>query len=164
MKANAPEFPEMSIETRMMIDRLSQMTPGETITYDELTRLIERDVTKKGRCNLTAAMRKCRDWHKLAIVTVRNVGVKCLYSREISGAMTSQFQRIGRAARRTQKTATCAKVEELTPDERMTYFAARSIAGALEFTARKHTFKQVERRSESGMVPSAAVFDAITKG
>jgi len=52
---NRRSIPEMSVDTRLLIERLSRVEIGDFVSYKELSEVIGRDVQGAARGNLTTA-------------------------------------------------------------------------------------------------------------
>lgn len=66
----------MSYDTRLLVEKLSSVKEGETVSYDDLDKAIGRDVRNGAYCLLLSARRIVRRDSGIVFETIRNVGLK----------------------------------------------------------------------------------------
>ena len=91
---------ELSIESRLVYNRLLEAEPGSIITYKELSTLIGSNVQNGSRFALTTACRKLMNDDRRVYKSVRNIGIKRLDNEAIVAAGDSMIKKIRKAATR----------------------------------------------------------------
>lgn len=144
-------LPEMSIDTQVLIKRLTQVAVGEVVTYDELSKLIGRDVRNGARGFLNTARHRLKRDDRAIFAIVRKVGVKRLDDFGIVKAGESGMQHIRNQTRRVVQTLGCvADYENLPNDVKRAYNLTTAQAGMLAHITKPSTVKKIEARV-SGM-------------
>lgn len=124
-------IPEMAVDTRLLAQRLRGLTPGETVSYDELDKAIGRKVRAGARQALYSA-RNIALREGIVTEAVRKVGIKRLTDSEIVGAIGGQYrERVRRGGRRAMRKLTSVDFEQLSPHEKVKHNAELSQNGAL---------------------------------
>lgn len=158
-------FPQISIDTKTIQDRLSTCTIGEIIPYSILSELIGRDVQGPARSNLMSAMRRLVAEGKV-FGTVRGVGVKRLSDQEIVGLGTETINRVRRSANKTRnKIAQVANFETLPEESKVSHNTSLSILSVLVHMTKPSTVKQLESKIEQVKIalPLARTLEALSK-
>ncbi len=109
---------QLSIDAKMIYDRLIGAGVGDTVTYTELTNLIGRDVQDKGRGALITARRRARNIDRMIFGTVRDVGLMRLSDAEIVETGEGTLRHIRRTARRGAQTVLCVQNFNNLPNEK----------------------------------------------
>jgi len=139
-------IPSLSIDTKLLGDRLSALSVGSILTYEDLSGSIGRNVRLEARSNLTSAIhRLLRDGYVFA--TVRGVGIKRLSDQEIIGVGLDVVQKVRRAAGRAQtKLAAVQDFDSLPRDSKTQHQVAMSVLGVLRHMTKSTTVKKLESR------------------
>lgn len=136
---------EATVDTRMLYKRLSEMNPGESVSYTDLSNIIGRNVQGDARFNLNTARKMVEREDSKTFGVIINEGVKCLEDKEIVITGGNAIDRIrrysGRAARRFQCISDMGK---LTNEEKIKLNANASILGAIAFIGRAKNIKKIE--------------------
>jgi len=101
------KFPKISLDSQMLYDRLIQASPGETISYEELTGIIDRDVQTEAYGCLYTARHKARSLNRKVFGVIANVGLKCLEDDEIVATGYESIKRVRNRARSGLKSLVC---------------------------------------------------------
>ena len=138
---------EQAYETRLLIDRLSQLRKGETITYDELGKVIDADIRDpKKRHFLMSARRSVERSGHAVFDAVPNVGIKRL---DDDGAAEKTTWFLGAAKRRSKRaleTASRVEIDQITsPTRQRTFALSTTIAGCLSLFFRPETRREIGR-------------------
>lgn len=75
---NRASIPELSIDTQTLESELQKLAIGDHITYEALSKAINRDVQHHGRQVLTSARRRLQRHHRIIFGVIVNVGLKRL--------------------------------------------------------------------------------------
>ena len=155
---------EMSIDTRCLIERLEKVAVNETITYDELTALIGRDVKVKARHLLDTARNNMLK-RRILFGCVQGVGIK---REDSQGAISSAEQRtknIRRSVKRAVTHVFCAEFEELSREDQNRMLATQSHLGALALALKPSSVKLVYDKvtSSAGLLPTVETLALFQK-
>lgn len=135
---------ELSVDTQVLVKRLRDVKPGETIEYQEMSGVIGRDVQTKGRGNLDSARRILQRDEKIVFCSVRAIGVKRLENSDIAKLGAGALQHIGRTSRNASRKILCADYDKLANGDRTQMNAQLSILGALSQATKGKTLKAIE--------------------
>ncbi len=136
-------IPEVSIETRLLYQRLVRAEIGEVINYKELTEIIGRPAQEGGRGVLSSARRMAIRENKVKFGTITNVGLKRLNDSEIVAGTEHRLRHIGRTARRGLKDLACA-TGELSHEDVVKHNTGATLLAMLLETTRPHKIKRLE--------------------
>lgn len=126
-------IPEMSVDTRLLYQRISQMKHDEVISYDDLTALIGRDVRGRARSNLNAARNKAMRENQVVTEVIINEGIKRLSDNAIvEHTGDSARRRIRRASSRAMRKLASVAFDRLTNAHKIKHNAEMSQIGALQ--------------------------------
>lgn len=156
-------IPELSVDSKMLFDRLSKLAIDETVAYDDLTSIIKRDVRKSARGNLQTARRMALS--ELGIVTeaVATVGIKRLSDSEIVTTRIADIRRIHRTAQRGVKKLGCVDLSKLNQQELSDFNVKASHLGVLSQISTQHSQKKLEAvvAKTQQKLPLAATLEAF---
>lgn len=156
-------IPQLSIDTKTIQDRLAKCAVGDTVSYEELTALVGRDVQQQARGNLMSAMRRLVPDGKV-FATIRGEGVKRLSDVEIVGVGPATMNRMRRAANRARaKLAQVDDFEALPRDAKITHNLSMSVLGVLHHMTKASTVRQLEARIDQAQkaLPLAKTLEAL---
>lgn len=136
----------LSMDTRILFERLLAAGPGDTVTYEEMNKLVGRDIQDKDRYVLQSALQKALT-HGYVFGNIRKVGFKRLSDEEIVGTGASAISRTGRMSRRgIKKLSSVRNFNELPNGAQIKHNAAMSILGMISHATRKRQVKKIEER------------------
>jgi len=137
---------EVSFETRLLYQRIAEMNTGETLTYEEMEALIDRNPRPgcKGYSNLYAARRMAENNERIVTCAVQNIGIKRLDDSQIANTGKTAISHISRSCYRAAKRLTCANFDALSNDDRITHNASLSMLGAIRQASNAAAVKRVE--------------------
>mgnify|MGYP000865133817 CR=1 FL=1 len=141
---NTPVFSK-SADTSIIENRLRNTQAGDTVSYDDLSRLIGRDVRAHCQSNLRSA-RKTLIAESIFFACVANTGFTRLTAEEAVVAADSYRQHIGRTARRGLKHLQHVALEDLTPETRKRHVAMAAQLGAVELFSSSKATKKLESK------------------
>ena len=141
--------PSLSVDTKILTDRLAQCSIGDIVAYEELTKLIGRDVCTIARSNLTQAVRRMlRDG--IVFGTIRGVGIKRLTDEEIVGVGPQTISKFRRASRRASaKLANVQDFNGLPQAVKTTHHMSLSVLGVLTYLTKPSNVRKLETRIET---------------
>lgn len=143
---------QISIDTRVLIDRLEKSAEGEVIPYDELNKLLGRDVRTVARHNVQSAMRHLES-RGMVFSTIRTVGIKLLTDSERVGEGDTGINKVRRCARRAAKRLRFNKFEALSNEEKTRTLTAQSVLGAVTQFTKPTAVKRISESVETGVLP-----------
>lgn len=150
-------IPELSIDARMLYERITKLRIGEQISYSELSEIIGRDI-QSSYSILTTARNKAEREDQMVFAPVRNIGIKRLNDIGIISAGSGYIGKIRRMARRGSRKITCVKdFSSLPKDEQLKHNVSLSVLGAMEQFGSSATIKRLSGKvaSTQGILPSA---------
>lgn len=136
----------LSIDAKMIYDRLAESKIGEIIGYDELSKIIGRDTTNGGRGPLTTARRKAMRENRMVFGTVRKQGIKRLADTEIVESAASDLRRIRKATRRVVERTTMVDFSKLPAKAQSEHNVYLSMFGAIAQMTLASSMKQIAKR------------------
>lgn len=155
---------QISIDAQVLLNRLKQAQPGETIQYSELTELIKRNVQIQpgyGAC-LTARNRLMRD-EGMIFSPVFDQGLKRLTEEEIASSGGRGIVRIKRIASREKMKLHCGirNFESLSNAAKIAHNTAASIYGLMQMFSKTKTITKIETAviAQNGKLPSAKMLE-----
>lgn len=156
-------IPGLSIDTKTLEDRLRTLKEDETISYQDLTFLIGRDVTNGARSNLMSARSRLLN-EGIVIACVRGVGVKRINDTEKIGEGLRYLKKIRRGARKTAKVvAAVENFDSLPKDLQVQHNLTMSVLGLVTHMTKSSTIKQLEGKidQEKKALPVARTLEAL---
>lgn len=137
-------IPELSVDAQILVKRLQKVTPGETVTYGELSKLVKRDVQAGARSCLQSACRVVLREDQIVLAAVRTVGMKRLPANEIASVGTQAIRSIGRKSSRALRKCSCADYESLNNKERIEINTVSSMLGAVALMSKPRQVEKLE--------------------
>lgn len=153
---------EMSIDTRVLYDRLKQAVVGEVVTFEQMSDLLGRKV--EGACpNLQSALRRL-EGEGIAFANIRAKGYQRMNDVEIVGTAEHAREGLRRAAKKAIKRLTCVQNFDALPNEqKIKHNAALSGFGAIASIMSPGRVKKLEERvAQTGaQLPLAKTLEAF---
>ncbi|MFH1719068.1 MAG: hypothetical protein ABIF19_17070 [Planctomycetota bacterium] len=152
-------IPELSVDVKLLYQRIAAMEPGDTISYDDLSGIVYRDIrSPKGWALMASARRKAL--HDDGIVTecVTNVGVKRMDDVAIIGATPAYIKRVRRAARTSAtKIGSIQDYAALSDNDRVQHDMAATALGLVLMGTAPKQLKRIEAqvRTSKSELPTA---------
>jgi len=146
---NKRTIPQVSIDTTVLYDRIIKAKIGDFISYNELSQLLNRNVQKEARVNLTSARRKALNNNKILFECVSGRGIKRLNDIEMVETGQSTLTKIKRAARLGAKKITCVKnFNELPNDVKIKHNANLSALGVISLFSKNKSISKIEDQTK----------------
>lgn len=144
MQNKGKTFSELSIDTKIIYDKLLTVRENETITYKEISELIYRDITKH-RGLLYSALNLARRENQMVFDCVPKVGMKRLANNQIvSNVRARTLAKIKRVSSLAYKKVTATDYDKLNKEERIQHNATVSFLGAIKQIATEKTVQKLE--------------------
>lgn len=125
-------IPELSIDVRLLAERLKKATPGEVISYADLSSVIGQDVRgRQGYARLKSARRVVQREANMIFEAVTRQGLKRCDDMGIVKVAQSCIDSIHRRATRGLKAIACVNVDTLDNNGRILLNATASHLGVL---------------------------------
>jgi hypothetical protein len=161
----AKVIPALSVDARMVFERLATAPVGETVTYKELNALIGRDTQNGGRPVIASARRKAMSEHRMVFAVVKNVGLKRLNDVEIVDTAQHDLSKVHRAARRAGRRITMVEFDKLPNDRKVRHNTFMSMFGALHSMTTQGSVKILEKRvaESQAALPLAKTLEVFQK-
>lgn len=130
-----PQF-EMSLETRLLVDMLSQVEPGQTVTFADMTAKVGVDVSG-GYGPLQSAKKRVFNDTGAVFSSIKGVGYARLRDGEIVEDAAADRRRVHRMATRATRKLAAVDFDALTVEQRLTHNVEMTIFNAQRLLARK---------------------------
>ena len=134
---------EKSADTRVIENRLRNTAVGELVTYDELSKLLGRDVRAFCKSNVDCA-RRALVKESIFFDTMKNEGYKRLNNEEAVIASDHYRTRARRAARRGLTHLVNVPFDGLTDESKRKHLAMSAQLGAIELFGSTKSSKRIE--------------------
>lgn len=139
-----PPF-QRSIETKALVERLLKVEKEETVTYDELTTLIGRDVRKaRGYGSLRNARTAMIRDHGINFECVPKTGLIRASPLQTVSASRIRSKNQSRAAQRNAERLNCAEFTKLTQDDQRSFVALMTVFAITKTITQKKGLKKLE--------------------
>jgi len=148
-------IPEMSVDARTLMERLQRCQVDETVSYEELSILIGRDVQRDVRYLLaTARLRLLEDDdNPMYFGAVTNVGLKRLAAIDLVGTGEQSLQHIRRTSRRAARVQAIVPLQELDAVTKRNALFYQSMFGVLTCMTQHKVVKALETKVEATALP-----------
>lgn len=144
---------EKSNDTLVIENRLRTSSVGELVTYDDLSKLLGRDVRVHCIGNLTTARRVLRD-EKIFFVTVRGDGVRRISQEEAVNCLPDHsIKRAKSAARQGIKCLRNIEYDQLSEDGKKKHLSSSAQLGAIELFSSAKATKKIEGKVGDSPIP-----------
>jgi len=155
---------KLGTDTKMLIDKFRETKEGVTVTYDELSTYLERDVRKEARSSLNSAIRYVLN-EGIVMGTIRREGIRRYTADEVAkGAGTHSIKKINRESKRGLKKLGCVVGAELSNESRIRMNTDVSILGMTHECSKPKNVKKLEykvQNNEAKQLPVAATLEAF---
>lgn len=156
-------FAELSLDTKVLAERLAELQPDEVVSYQELSDLIGRAVNG-GTSNLGSARRFVQREYGIVTDVVRGQGIKRLTAPGIVATQQPARAAIRRRLRRTIKKIHLADDERLTREERQEKYSFIALGGTLQHFLKPATAQAVKAEIGEGQtIAVGKVLEILTK-
>jgi len=136
----------MSIDAEIILGVLVDVKVGETITYEDLSKRIGRDVQGQAYSAMATARRAAMRTEQVVFGTIQNEGLVRLSDEQILALDKDGYRSIRRAALRRMKRRACVKFDGLTDENQIKHNAGMSIDNAIRAIGTKANVKKIEAR------------------
>jgi hypothetical protein len=143
----------MAVESKTVLDRLTLVQPGETVSYVELNDLTQCDVRKQ-RYVLTTPINKLLCEQGKVFVAERGVGIRLLHNSEIPSLGQRDISRVGNISRRCLRRLSAVSFDTLPPDRKVAHNTAMTVLALFQ---RGSTAKTVRRIEEAVKTTSSSI-------
>jgi len=138
-----PSIPEISVDSQALIKRLKEIPKGETISYDDLSKVIASDVRGKSNYALKRALHRLVRDERIVFGAVHGVGLKRLEDKDHVGIGQSAVRKFRRASRKAAEKMMCADYDKLNNEEKLEFNTQISILGALSMVTKSNKVLQI---------------------
>jgi hypothetical protein len=146
-KCEAKAIPTISLDARMLYDRLKKLEIGEVVSYADLDSIVGRSVQGAAYGQLTTARRKALREDAMCFAPVMGIGIKRLLDVEIVATGEWFTRKIKRTAGRALRTmATVADYQALGDAEKNRLNVSVTICGAIAHALKPGSVKRIEAK------------------
>lgn len=138
---------EISVDARLLYERMKQAQFGDVVEYHELTNIIKRNVQNSGYGAMQTARRRCLNEDMIVFDVIENVGLKRLNPAEIANCGESFVQRAKRVSRkgiRVISAITTDQFSALSNEDKVQHNTYRSVLGVIEHMSKPAAVKKIE--------------------
>lgn len=143
---NRPSF-QMNADSRLLMQHLAKTPIGQTVTYEELSRIISRPVNGANGSLQTAMRRLLRD-SGMVFGNVHGTGFKRLDDSEIVAEGGRATDIIRRRAKRAIERQSKADFNKLTREQQGRYTAQVSVLAATAFMTNERQIAKIAEASK----------------
>ena len=161
---NGNERFRLSIDTRLLAERLAKMTKGEAVAWTEFSEIVGADVRAgRARSSLSSARIIAERDHGVVVRAVPTLGLARLKDVEIVTRSPDEFRRaIGRKATRTASELATVEFSALSPEDQTRHNAALSMAGAIKLGTSPAARRRLEKACAAGELSAAKTLALFT--
>jgi len=150
MEEKKATIQRISVDADILYRRLAETSPGDVVTYDELSAEIGRDVQSEARGLLNTARNKALREDRAVFGVRRGVGLERLGDVGVVETATESRGRIRRMSRRAARRLSCVDDFDNLPQEKKTeHNVAVSMFGAIYVATSKKGTKRLTGAVES---------------
>ncbi len=136
---------QTSIDARLLYERIAALNVGDSISYKELSALIDRNVQEDGHGVLRTARRMAEREDRIVFDVVIGEGLRRLNDSEIVDTGDRAVSRIRRGARRAANTISAVSDFNTLPNEKkVKHNTMLSILGTIAAFVRPKTVLRIE--------------------
>ena len=135
---------EMSADAKILRSVLQESEVGQTITYDELSRAIGRDVRQHAISALGTARRGLLRERGYVFGVERNVGLTRLSDELVVDSIESDRRRLQRTANRSLRKLETVKFDELPEEKKKAHVVASAQLGVLSMFSKASSARKIE--------------------
>jgi len=159
-----PQF-QLSVDARLIFERLIAAKVGDEIQYTELSGLVGIDVQYRSRHILVSAIHKALYDRRMVFASIRNVGVTRLKDDDIIASSEGDLRRIRRVSRRSIRKLAAVEFDKLSNESKIKQNAFMSMMGALTSFASQPNIKRIEAHVTTAhqALPLAKTLEAFAK-
>lgn len=134
---------QMSIDAKALMDHLRKVVVGGTATYEEMSRIASKEITKNRGCMYTATNALLREG--IRFDSIRSVGLRRMTDSEVARSGTRAIRLVGRKARRESRKMVAIKdFDGLCNEDKIQHNATLSVLGAISHFSRPTQVKILE--------------------
>lgn len=159
-------FPELSIETRLLIDLLIVQPPGTDIEYEVLEKIIGLPISggnRKGYGHLTTARRVLMRDRGIVVDVNPSVGVHICTEIEKINVSERDLMRSHRASRNARRKLTAVEYQTLDEDEKRRWNSRMSVVAVLDLFSGKRAMEKISSSIEDHVMPAAKTLELFRK-
>lgn len=155
-------IPELSVESKLLYERLRSLTVDECVSYQELGGLIGRNVQEEGRCNLGTAIRKCLSEDRIHIACIRTIGVKRIRDDAVvtGGDALARIARLGNKRRRSLH---AVSYDDLPKNLQVAHNTELSQLGVIRHFTTSATARKISSHVEKSELPVGKTLEFFHK-
>lgn len=140
---------QITVDARILYERLIKVPPGGFVSYKELSELIKRDVQKNVRYLLETARRKSLNENQIVFGTIKNKGLKRLEDIEKVSIGENVIEHVRRASKAGIKKIMCVEnFDKLPNPEKIKHNTHLSMLGVFNGLTQRKNIKHLESKIE----------------
>jgi hypothetical protein len=137
---------EMSVDTRLLLQELLKAEIGATLTYDDLHKVIGRDVRSGGGYAALTSARRAAQRERIVFGTISKIGIKRLDALEITKNVAGRVHGISKRVRNAIRLQDCAEFDQLPQPAKTQFNTNLSQLQVLAHISSVPTTKKLENK------------------
>jgi len=159
---NRRSIPEMSVDTRLLIERLSRVEIGDFVSYKELSEVIGRDVQGAARGNLTTARHRLEVDDAIQFGPVVGKGLTRLDALGVMGGSDGRIRHCNRTMNKEARRLARIDPETVPKEKRPELHIKAAHVQILGHLSKPKTQKKLEAKlAGSDALPMAKLLEAV---
>lgn len=156
-----PPNSRYSIDVKVLCDKMRPTEVGKTVTYQELSVAIGRDVQRGARPQMYAALRRLARDEGVFFDTVRGVGLVRQSNDDVASGGETVIAKTSRALHRSVARVSAPDPTTLSPGARLKQAGHQAIVATLQAVIRKAPQIEGAIESSGDVIPYGRVLDMI---
>lgn len=144
---------QISVDSRLIYERLSKVEIDEVITYDELNKVIGRDVQKGAYSCLVTAKKMAERYDRKVFGTIVKIGIKRLTGNDVVDTGDGKITHMRRTAARGIRQLATVDYEVLDEKHKTKHNVTLSTMGCLQMMLKPGKLKGIEEEVKSKSSP-----------
>jgi|DEB19_MinimDraft_3_1074340.scaffolds.fasta_scaffold09149_2 hypothetical protein len=140
---------EKSADTKLLHAFLSELEIGQTATYDEMSKIIGRDVRVFAISSLRSARNLLLREKGMVFGVETNVGLVRLNDSEIVSSVEADRKKVHRASAKVIRKLGCVKFDSLDDTQKKVHVTMSAQFGVLAMMSQKSSTKKIEESVKS---------------
>lgn len=145
-----------------LTELLANCKPGETVTFDQMSKKIGKDILEC-RWNIGSARHRALNQHNIVFMAVKGVGYKRLENDDIPNFAMRRVRRARTEAKRGVKELASVDYGALAPEKKIEHNLQMSLLGTISYSTQSSQIKKLRGAVQSSglCLPIPNAMDAM---
>lgn len=135
---------EKSADAKILINLLEEAVVGQTVSYQQMSAAIGRDVRKHALSSLGTARRFLQKEKRMVFGAERGVGLVRLNDNDVVRSVESDRLKVHRQAKRTMNKLSTVEFNKLDDENKKAHVSVSAQMGAIAMFSHKSANKKIE--------------------